>query len=105
MIWIITYLIIIVAIVSFNHARVKGRQREAIFYESLNELDAFFKENPYFLLDDGDEELGWYEWCEENLCELCDDLVIEDEAFAIINADEDDGMLFICEYCLNPKLN
>lgn len=55
------------------------------------------------LLDsDGDEELGWYDWCEEFTCEMCDELILEGEAMVTIKHNGDSFLL--CEYCVNPAL-
>lgn len=52
---------------------------------------------------DGDEELGWYDWCDNSTCEICDELILEDEAILVI-LDQDGNRVTACEYCLNPKL-
>lgn len=97
--WIIIYLAVLAIILAFNHAAVKKRK----FEESLDNMRTFFDENPDFLLDDGDEELGWYEMCDESACAFCEDILFENDVFVGF-PDDEDGYILSCEYCLNPAL-
>ena len=81
----------------------KDRIRERKFQEGLDKVKAFVDEHPAFLLDDDEDDEGWYTYLDLNSCTICDDVVFEDEAITLIPA-EDGGMLAFCEYCLNPAL-
>lgn len=50
-----------------------------------------------------EDELDWYDWAEYSTCEICDELILEEEIIMGL-ADEDGEIMRFCEYCLNPDL-